>query len=230
MQTFAQYALPAMILVSAIGAVALCAVLVFYGFRRDDEEGPSPARRLFAMRLGHAIAAACFAAALMLGGVALVEQRRMPAPVASAMAAQPSDEVQRLEARVQSLEARLAATELRLGDAVQQVSAVEARVATIPPTSRPAKRATRPAKVTAVKNGWNGAAPTAGQREPGEAMTARPAASQPIVLSASTSASDDQRPKFRERWHAVKRWTRETSEDVGSGFTAFGRRVKKVFD
>lgn len=141
MQTFAQYALAATILVSALGAAALCAVLFFYGFRGDDDEGPSPARRLFVMRLGHAIAAACFAAALMLGSVALLEQRRITAPVAPSMATPATDEVERLEVRVQSLEARLAATELRLGDAAQQLSAVESRSATAPPASRPVKRA-----------------------------------------------------------------------------------------
>jgi hypothetical protein len=230
MQTFTQFALPATILASAVGAVVLCVILFFYGFRSEEDEGPSPARRLFVMRLGHAIAAACFAAALMLGSVALIDQRRA-ALVASAVTAQSTEDVRRLEAQVTSLEERLAATELRLGDAVQQLSAVASRVATARPASRPARRTTqsarRPAPTSIAREGM--ASPVT-QRELGEATTARPAASTPMIVSANTSASEDLGARVRGGWKAVKKGFGQVGDDVRSGFTDLGRRLKKTFE
>jgi hypothetical protein len=233
---FTQFALPATIVVSAIGAVALCVVLFFYGFRGEEDEGPAPARRLFAMRLGHAVAVACFAAALVLGSVALVEHRRVPAPVASASTAttQPSEDLRRLEAHVRSLEERLAATELRLGDAVQQLSAVQSRVATAPVAARPPRRATvsprRSAPTTTTMTSGDAMASPATQREPGEAMMVRPAASAPIPPPTKTVASEDLGIRIRGDWQVVKHGFRQAGDDMRSGFTAFGRRVKKTFN
>jgi hypothetical protein len=234
MQTFAQYALPATIVASALGAVALCVVLFFFGFRSEmEDERLSPSRRLFVIRLGHALAAACFAAALMLGSVALFEQRRVAAPAPSSVAAQPSDDVRRLEAQVRSLEGRLAATELRLGDAAQRLSSDGSRSAVPPTASRPARRTTPSARrptPTAVTNGAEGAASPATLREPGEAMTVRPATSEPIAPPARVaSSSDDLGTKVRGDWQTVKRGFRQAGDDMRSGFTDFGRRLKKTF-
>ena len=233
MQTFAEYALPATIVVSAIGATVLCVVLVFYGFRSEDGEGPTPARRLFVMRLGHAIAAACFAAALMLGSVALIEQRRVPALIAAALTAQPTEEMRRLEAQVTSLEKRLSATELRLGDAVQQLSAVQSRVTTAPAPSRRSGRATlparRPSPTSTARTNRAGMASPATQRELGEAVTVRPAASVPIPVSTDPPAFEDLGARVRHGWRTVTQGFLRASDDVRSGVSAFGRRLKKTF-
>src|ERR1700704_1535061 len=112
MQTFAQFALPGTILASAIGAVVLCVVLLLYGFKSEPDDERAPMRRLLLTRLGYALAAACFAVALMLSTVAFLDQRRVAAAAPLAPPSAPTtDEAQRLEARVNELEQRLAAAE-----------------------------------------------------------------------------------------------------------------------
>src|SRR5215510_5818248 len=76
MQAFAHMALPGTIVASAIGAVVLCVVLLLYGFKTEpDDERGAPMRRLLLVRLGHALAAACFGVALMSSTVALLAER-----------------------------------------------------------------------------------------------------------------------------------------------------------
>src|SRR5437667_365492 len=113
MQTFSQFALPGTILASALGAVVLCLVLLFYGVKTEPDDEHAPGRRLLLIRLGHAAAAACFATALMLGTVALIDQRRA---AAAGSIVQPREDTRRLEARVSELEQRLAATELQVSE------------------------------------------------------------------------------------------------------------------
>src|SRR5712692_2578526 len=117
MQTFAQFALPGTILASAVG---LCVVLLLYGFKSEPDDERAPMRRLLLTRLGYALAAACFAVALMLSTVAFLDQRRV---AAAAPLAPPTDETQRLEARVNELEQRLAAAESRVSDAAPVAAA-----------------------------------------------------------------------------------------------------------
>jgi hypothetical protein len=77
MQTFAHYALPAAIVASALGAVVFCIVLLLYGFATAaDDEPRFPSRRLFVIRIGHALAATCFAAVVILTTVAFLDERR----------------------------------------------------------------------------------------------------------------------------------------------------------
>src|ERR1700704_5431804 len=100
MQTFAQFALPGTILASAIGAVVLCVVLLLYGFKSEPDDERAPMRRLLLTRLGYALAAACFAVALMLSTVAFLDQRRVAAAAPLApLTAPPTDETQRLGGR-----------------------------------------------------------------------------------------------------------------------------------
>src|SRR5712691_1649425 len=113
MQTFSQFALPGTILASALGAVLLCLVLLFYGVKTEPDDERAPGRRLLLIRLGHAAAAACFATALMLGTVALIDQRRA---AAAGSIAPPTGDTRRLEARVSELEQRLAAAESRVSE------------------------------------------------------------------------------------------------------------------
>src|SRR5436190_793127 len=112
MQTFTQYALPAAIAASALGAIVLCIVLLLYGFARAaDDEPRFPTRRLFVIRFGHALAVTCFAAVVMLTTVALLGERRTPTPVEPAARAAGEDGA--LEARMSALEQRLDAVEQR---------------------------------------------------------------------------------------------------------------------
>jgi hypothetical protein len=138
MQTFA---LPATVVASALGAVVLCLVLLLFGIKSEPDDEHSPVRRLLLIRLGHALAVACFAVALMLSAVTLLEQRRAATAAPNAAS---SDDVRYLEARVAQLEQQLAATEQRLSQA--------ATVATAPPPveSRPAAR---PAHLRRVSSG-----------------------------------------------------------------------------
>ena len=112
MQTFAQLALPGTILASALGAVVLCVVVLLYGFKSEPDDDAAPVRTLLFIRLGYALAAACFAVALMLSTMALLDQRR----VAAAAPTAPPADVQRLAARINELEQRLAAAESRVSD------------------------------------------------------------------------------------------------------------------
>ncbi|HMH50118.1 MAG TPA: hypothetical protein VK548_07785 [Candidatus Acidoferrum sp.] len=167
MQTFAQLALPGTILASALGAVVLCVVVLLYGFKSEPDDDAAPVRRLLFIRLGYALAAACFAVALMLSTVALLDQRRV---AAAATIAAPTDDVQHVAARVRDLEQRLAATESRAADGAV-VASVPATVevpvsaesrrpaASLPARSRKVARAsTAPASDNfgaTVREGWD---------------------------------------------------------------------------
>ena len=195
MQTFAQFALPGTILASAAGAVVLCVVLLLYGFKSEPDDERAPMRRLLLIRLGYALAAACFAVALMLSTVAFLDQRRV---AAAAPIAAPTDEVRRLEARVNELEQRLAAAGSRTSDS--------AAVAESPVTVAAAPVAMEP-------------------RHPAVAPSARPrrVATAPRAASAAT-ASDDLGVNVRQGWQAVKRGFREAGRDILAGFANLARR------
>lgn len=193
MQTFAQFALPGTILASAVGAVVLCVVLLLYGFKSEPDDEQAPVRRLMLTRLGYALAAACFAVALMLSTAAFLDQRRVAAavPLAPPTAAT-TDETQRLEARVNELEQRLAAAESRVIDSAAVAPSL-VTIATPPATMEP--------------------------RYPAVAPPARPRriASAPRVASTA-GASDDLGANVRDGWHAVKRGFREAGRDIRTGF------------
>jgi hypothetical protein len=199
MQTFAQFALPGTIVASAVGAVVLCVVLLVYGFKSEPDDERAPMRRLVLIRLGHALAAACFAAALMLSTVALLDQRRNVAP---GPVAQTTDEMQRLEARVNELEQRLASAEPRVSDSATVVSPVPAVAA-----SPVVMESRRPAVVPAARS--------------------RQTATRP---RAAAPAADDFGVRVRGDWESVKRGFREAGDDIRSGFTDLGRRIKRTFD
>jgi hypothetical protein len=234
---FAQYALPGTILVGGLGAVILCLVLFVYGFRSDPEdEGPSPARRLLVIRLGHALAAACFAAVVMLSTVALIEQRRVAAAPPPRVALPPTPEVERLHAEVRTLESRLTAAELRLGDIARERVALgsagggaEARPVAAPPASRPRKATTPPARRAPASPAVDNDASPARVRDPGEAASARQPPSPGAAVAEASPPADDLGARFREDWETVKRGFREAGEDVRSGVEGLGRRMKALF-
>jgi len=199
MQTFAQFALPGTILASAVGAVVLCVVLLFYGFKSEPDDERAPMRRLVMIRLGYAVAAACFAVALMLSTVAFLDQRQVAAapPIAP-----PTDEVQRLEARVNELEWRLAAAESRVGDAAT-VTASPVTAASASPVTMAARR---------------------------PAVVAAPHPQRVVRAPVTTPASDDFSVRARENWESVKRGFREAGRDIRVGFDDLGRRIRRTFD
>jgi hypothetical protein len=250
MQSFSPYALPATILASALGAIVLCLVLLLYGFPRDSEdESPSRARRLFVIRLGHAVAAACFAAAAILGGVAWFDQRSVivpPPPTTSQLRAEAAS----LEAEVEALEERLAVAESRLDDARRDLALIESGVGSQTPSdgmsmpavaSRSPRPASRPAAATsarretragrAARDGGDAMAspPAASGREPGEFAPGGPATTNGPLARQPTSPSQDLGAKLRGDWQVVKRGFRDAGEEFVSHLSDFGRRVKETF-
>lgn len=225
MQTFAQYALPGTIVASAVGAVVLCLVLLLYGFKSEPDDERSSAPRLLLIRFGHAVAAACFAAALMLSVVALIDQRQV-------QVVGPTADVQRLKSQVRSLERRLAATESRLENTgvVAAAQDVEARRPAVAPAPRARSTASAPARRAPVSDVAVSASPPA--RESVEASPIQPVTSQPRAVPAATTASsrDDLGERMRDDWESVKRGFREAGQDIRSGFADLGRRIKRTFD
>jgi hypothetical protein len=105
----AQYALTLSVVASALGGVVLCALVVKDGFAPlDDEPAALSHRRRSLTRLGHAVAAVCFAATALLSLFALSPRAAPVAATPSAEAARLGDDVRALEARVRDLEHVLA--------------------------------------------------------------------------------------------------------------------------
>src|SRR2546428_9182311 len=77
MSPLAHTALAASIVLSALGAVVICLLTAMFGFTPPSEEPPAQAtRRLFLTRVGHAVAAACFAGTAILLAVVLGQPAR----------------------------------------------------------------------------------------------------------------------------------------------------------
>jgi hypothetical protein len=223
MQTFAHYALPGTILASALGAVVLCIVLLLYGFKTEPDDERSPARRLLAIRFGHAMAAACFAAALILSTAALIDQRRAalaePTP-----AARRTEDVQRLRAQLRALERRLADVE-NARVVVASAAVADARRPAVAPPAPPRPRATVPARRPSPAPAPAPDDVSASPSTRDEPMLAQPASSVPTTVSSD----DDLGAKFRDDWDTVKQGFREAGRDIRSGFVDLGRRIKRTF-
>lgn len=143
MASLGQYALPGIIVLSALGALIMCLLVFRYGFTAPGEEDlDEAAHRLFVTRFGHALVGVCFAAVAMLAVVAFSAQTRaarVPAPgVGEATAA---ETVRQLEERV---DRRLTEMEERLSEVAATVERAAARtepaVASPPPAPLPARR------------------------------------------------------------------------------------------
>jgi hypothetical protein len=105
MQPVAQYLLTGSIVASALGGLVLCLVVVRYGFPVPEDETPDEAqRRLFLTRLGHAVAAFCFAVTALLTAAALGGAREGRAGMAGAESARLAAEIQALDERVAAVE------------------------------------------------------------------------------------------------------------------------------
>lgn len=229
MQTFAHYALPAAIVASALGAVVFCIVLLLYGFASAaDDEPRFPGRRLFVIRIGHALAATCFAAVVILTTVAFLDERR--AVVLPESGAPRSSDEQALEARMSALEQRLEAAEKRSGDVREQPATVQSPMTPAPPAVHRAVTPRRPALPDR---------PRRSSPEEVAALPPRGAGESPIggaALGSATppsptqqSSSVDVRTKVRSDWEIVKRGFRDAGHDIQSGFSDLSRRVKRSF-
>ncbi|HEV8641397.1 MAG TPA: hypothetical protein VGV13_09905 [Methylomirabilota bacterium] len=158
MAALAQYALPGIIVVSALGAFIMCLQVFRYGFTAGgDEDLDDASHRLFVTRFAHALAAVCFATAAMLAVIAVKAQAPAASPplaAAGSAVAPPANtgEVAALREDVRRLEERLnrelAALEERLTSA--EGAATRARVepraereeaSSLPARARPAPRA-----------------------------------------------------------------------------------------
>ncbi len=135
MPALAPYALPGIIVTSALGAVIMCLLVFRYGFAASEDDDPDEtAHRLFVTRFWHALAGVCFAVAAMLAAVAWSARSSTPGPLASPAettgegsaerVGRADEEVRRLEERLNN---ELAALEERLG--AVEAAATERRLA-----------------------------------------------------------------------------------------------------
>jgi len=117
MDAVARYALTGAVVASALGGIVLCA-LILNGLAppEEDEFGPLARRRVFAVRIGHSIAAVCFAVTALLVVIHLSRVPRV-APRAA--------EVERLNEEIEALRGRLDGVERvleRVGAAVDELA------------------------------------------------------------------------------------------------------------
>lgn len=155
MSQLAHYALPAIVLVSALGAIVMCALVVRYGFADalDDEQPEARVNRVLRTRLGHAFAGVCFAVAAVLATLVMVARPAPPAPAVAAGGGAPApaaagddlrDATTRLTGEIAALERRLAATPAppRAGEPAASPPSLDATAA--PALPRAAERAGAP--------------------------------------------------------------------------------------
>jgi hypothetical protein len=164
MSPFASFALMASIAASVTGALVVCVLVFRYGFTipapSDADAGPSPTDVLVT-RVGHAVAAACFAATGVLAVVALSLRApdRVPAVPATAGASPSALPSAAVSAPVESAEPDLTALRQRLADAEAQLARLDTEVRCAPPrvasVARPAvrTRSDAPARRPAVTTG-----------------------------------------------------------------------------
>ncbi len=230
MQTFAHYALPAAIAASALGAIVLCLVLLLYGFATAaDDEPRFPSRRLFVIRIGHALAATCFAAVVMLTVIAYLDERRAPVVPPLSVAAAPGDGAA-LAARLSALEQQLGAIEQRASGTAEPALTI-AR-STPPPSPPAARRAATPRRLALPERPARASdeIPPLPPRGGGDSPMNGAAFGDASPSPASTqSSSTNVRGKVVRDWEVIKRGFRSAGEDIQSGFNRLSRRVKRTF-
>jgi hypothetical protein len=159
MQAFAHFALAASIIVSALGAVVLCLLVIRYGFTPLSGARPrEAARRETHTRLGHAVGAVCFALSAGLTSVAVGVQSRAAGPSSvpgAVVSEEVAREVQRVgdaqaqltervtaaDGRVQSTEGSLEALRAEQARLAQHLAEVERTTARLAEAQRAAARA-----------------------------------------------------------------------------------------
>src|SRR5581483_11114498 len=106
MQTFAHEALAgghgpalaAIIVLSALGALAMCLLVLRFGFSSGDETPEQARGRAMVTRFVHAFAAVCFAACAMLAVVVLARRPAPPAPTRDPEVARVAEHVRAVQA------------------------------------------------------------------------------------------------------------------------------------
>src|SRR5262249_51957158 len=126
MPQLAHGALAAALVLSALGAVLVCVMVVLFGFTGPDDESPrKTAHRLLFTRVGHALAATCFAATAILIAMVLLHSARTgppalvrdtPSPAIGVRVDQQAALVAGLESRARDAAAGVARAERRLHD------------------------------------------------------------------------------------------------------------------
>jgi len=126
MPPLAYTALTASIVLSALGAVVICLLTAFYGFTPEGEESPARAsRRALLTRVGHAVAAGCFAATAILLAIVIGQ------PVRSTSAPVPDGRVPALDAKIDAQTQRLHGVEQRMKDSEHTLERLEMEVSEV---------------------------------------------------------------------------------------------------
>jgi hypothetical protein len=155
MSPLAHTALAASIVLSALGAVIICLLTAMFGFTPPSEEPPAQAtRRLFLTRVGHAVAAACFAGTAILLAVVLGQPARTTSPAGGdarvlGLASKLDAHMERLEGverRMKESEHTLERLEAEISDATAQRLAPEPSPAVTTKAVERPRAAAAPAK------------------------------------------------------------------------------------
>ncbi|HXH07434.1 MAG TPA: hypothetical protein VNI83_12700, partial [Vicinamibacterales bacterium] len=99
------------LLAGAVGAVVMCLLVLAYGFAPPEEPSPERARRLLVVRFGHALAAACFGATIILAVTMLVKASEETG--AAAVVDRSDDAIGQITRRAAALEERIGALEAK---------------------------------------------------------------------------------------------------------------------
>jgi len=193
MPPLAYTALTASIVLSALGAVVICLLTAFYGFTSEGEESPArTSRRALLTRVGHAVAAGCFAATAILLAVVIGQ------PVRSTSAPAPDTRVPALDAKIDAQTQRLHGVEQRMKDSEHTLERLEMEVSEVAArrmgpeaalTEPPAKSEDKPIPV-----------PKNAPRSRGTVTAAKPAASPaPKPAERAIAVTPIERPATVER-------------------------------
>jgi len=129
MPTSPEHVLPAIVAASGLGALVMCLLVLRYGFATPPEERGEGRRRELTVRLGHAVAGVCFAAAAILSVVLMTHAQRAPG-AAPPGATRDDDGLERVvDARVAGVTERLVALESRVDAMEALVAPLDGRVA-----------------------------------------------------------------------------------------------------
>ena len=191
MLPLAHTALAASIVLSALGAVIICALTAFYGFTPEGEEPVAEAhRRRLLTRVGHAMAAACFASTAILLAVVLAQ------PTRPGSAPAVDTRVPALDARVEAQALRLEGVEQRMKDSEQTLQRLEMEVSEVS-----AHRMGQDGSPAALEAPAKEAAPRprAASVAPPKPAAVKPTPSAAKPAERPTAVVAPSRPKQRER-------------------------------
>jgi hypothetical protein len=125
MAPLAHYTLMGNVVACVLGALVLAIVAYRYGFASPlDEPSDMSVRRVVFSRLAHAVAAACFAIAAMLGIMTLWIATSAPAPAAGS----PASGARTTEEVLRDVDERLRATQSAMSDIDRNIDKVLSRL------------------------------------------------------------------------------------------------------